>query len=334
MDNLTFKDVQAYSSGIRKITQAHAGLLSEKLSSIDYSNVARARNQAIEIVQAITTSSTESTATLSSEFYTRARAGSNIKDAYHPSVSSSYNPKKTEGKIRNNIKAFTKVPKKAQKDPKLYEEWYTNKVEEFVHSMTSHMDTMNRLEAFSTIAKNAQKDPARPRFARVPCGAETCKFCIMLASRGFVYHSQTTASHAHANCDCVAVPNFKNSNHLLGYDPNAYYKIYLGMEKTKVDIRKLENYSLDANHINNKGKARGWKTHLDLEPGDGQYILKQVYEYLGVHEPVKTPGGNPLKYQSDIPITGKNGNTENVRVGWMKEDEKYKMTTIFVKPLK
>lgn len=47
------------------------------------------------------------------------------------------------------------------------------------------------------------------RYARVPCGTETCDFCLMLASRGFVYLSEESAegtNHVHRGCDCVVVP--------------------------------------------------------------------------------------------------------------------------------
>ena len=47
-------------------------------------------------------------------------------------------------------------------------------------------------------------------FARVPTGTETCTFCLMLASRGAVYHTRKTAgewSHFHRGCDCKVVPS-------------------------------------------------------------------------------------------------------------------------------
>ena len=49
-------------------------------------------------------------------------------------------------------------------------------------------------------------------FARVPTGTETCTFCLMLASRGAVYHTRKTAGewrHFHRGCDCKVVPSFE-----------------------------------------------------------------------------------------------------------------------------
>ncbi|OCB42945.1 hypothetical protein A5721_26210 [Mycobacterium vulneris] len=73
--------------------------------------------------------------------------------------------------------------------------------------------------ARDTIAENVAKDPAKPRWIRVPTGATTCEFCIMLASReqGPNFRGYSSEQDAlftengqkyHKNCDCVAVPVF------------------------------------------------------------------------------------------------------------------------------
>ena len=64
-----------------------------------------------------------------------------------------------------------------------------------------------------TIAANVGRDKDKGiRFARVPTGFETCTFCLMLASRGAVYHTRKTAGefkHFHRRCDCKIVPGFE-----------------------------------------------------------------------------------------------------------------------------
>lgn len=52
-----------------------------------------------------------------------------------------------------------------------------------------------------TVSQNCVRDGVR--YARVPVGRETCGFCLMLASRGFVYESERSAgelNHYHAHC--------------------------------------------------------------------------------------------------------------------------------------
>ena len=64
-----------------------------------------------------------------------------------------------------------------------------------------------------TIIANVGRDRDKgARFARVPTGFETCTFCLMLASRGAVYHTRKSAGefkHFHRHCDCKVVPSFE-----------------------------------------------------------------------------------------------------------------------------
>ena len=65
------------------------------------------------------------------------------------------------------------------------------------------------------------------RFARVPNGP-SCGFCIMLASRGFVYASAETAGEFkkyHDSCDCRIIAGTKGTK-VVGYDPDALYERY------------------------------------------------------------------------------------------------------------
>ena len=51
------------------------------------------------------------------------------------------------------------------------------------------------------------------RFARIPTGIATRTFCLMLVSRGAVYHTRKSAGefkHFHWGCDCKVVPSFED----------------------------------------------------------------------------------------------------------------------------
>ncbi len=87
--------------------------------------------------------------------------------------------------------------------------------------------TMQRAD--ETIGYNARRDRAHPRWAIVPkLGA--CAFCVMVGSRGFVYHTNNTAdAQRHLNCRCAVVCDFDTDNPALeGYDPGKLYDQYLG----------------------------------------------------------------------------------------------------------
>ncbi len=67
---------------------------------------------------------------------------------------------------------------------------------------------------------------ASVRYARVPSGFETCSFCFMLASRGFVYGDEEKAGATHKfhpNCDCIVVPGNYGRTKIDGYDPQGMY---------------------------------------------------------------------------------------------------------------
>lgn len=69
-----------------------------------------------------------------------------------------------------------------------------------------------------TIIANVGRDRDKgAMFARVPTGTETCAFCLILASRGAVYHSRKTAGERgrfHRGCDCKVVPSFEGDPEL------------------------------------------------------------------------------------------------------------------------
>jgi hypothetical protein len=70
------------------------------------------------------------------------------------------------------------------------------------------------------------------RYARIPTGPDTCPWCLMLASRGFVYYTEHDAmAGCHQHCDCVAVPgrggySFNDATQVEGYDPDEYYALW------------------------------------------------------------------------------------------------------------
>lgn len=91
-------------------------------------------------------------------------------------------------------------------------------------------DQVKRM-ANRTMAENCSRDSVR--YARVPRGAETCGFCIMLASRGFVYTTPEAAQHAHDGCDCKVMPGFDGME-VEGYDPDALYRAWKRMDSAEL----------------------------------------------------------------------------------------------------
>ena len=89
-----------------------------------------------------------------------------------------------------------------------------------------------------TIIANVGRDRDKgAMFARVPTGFETCAFCLMLASRGAVYHSRKTAGEwgrFHRGCDCKVVPSFEgdpDAELVQGVKPRELYERIVLMER-------------------------------------------------------------------------------------------------------
>lgn len=80
----------------------------------------------------------------------------------------------------------------------------------------------------ATTQHATERDPNKPRYARVPTGAETCAWCMLWASRGFVYKSEETAQFekSHVKCDCQIVPSWDAHPRVRGYDHTQYERMY------------------------------------------------------------------------------------------------------------
>lgn len=94
----------------------------------------------------------------------------------------------------------------------------------FVGRTISHAGDLTVADSASGFNKSKQ---IGVRFARVPQGP-SCGFCIMLASRGFVYASKESAGQFkrfHDHCDCRIVAGMPGTT-VEGYDPEGMYDRY------------------------------------------------------------------------------------------------------------
>lgn len=91
----------------------------------------------------------------------------------------------------------------------------------------------------TTVFESAVRDPQPVRFARMPTGAVTCRFCTMVASRGFVYRDEVSAGQSnqwHDNCNCLIVPGRGPESFPEGYDLDVYKAAYARAEGLGRDL--------------------------------------------------------------------------------------------------
>lgn len=143
-----------------------------------------------------------------------------------------------------------------------------------------------------TIAANVGRDKDKGvRFARVPTGLETCTFCLMLASRGAVYHTRKTAGefkHFHRNCDCKIVPGFgddPDAELVEGVRPKELYERYKqfkeideteGLSAAEKDVLKRKALNLAAVRSDPSTDYRADNLDLSaLTPGEVKKMQKK-----------------------------------------------------------
>lgn len=169
-----------------------------------------------------------------------------------------------------------------------------------------------------TISANVGRDKEKGvRFARVPTGFETCTFCLMLASRGAIYHTRKTAGefkHFHRRCDCKVVPSFEDdadAELVEGVRPKELYERYKQFKEIDED-ESLTSADKDAAKravLGSPGPPVVYEKPKEAfahEPG-GSYDLA-AHEALRVagHEVVVNKEGEPEGFSNiDLLLDGK-----------------------------
>ena len=155
-----------------------------------------------------------------------------------------------------------------------------------------------------TIIANVGRDRDKgARFARVPTGYETCTFCLMLASRGAVYHTRKSAGewkHFHRGCDCKVVPSFERDPYaevVEGVKPRELQERWEqfkeideteGLSAEQKDARKRKILNLAEARSNPSTRYRAENLDLsELEPGELRKMQKK----------------NPLEWESYVHLS-------------------------------
>lgn len=217
-------------------------------------NVAECRELVVQALEQVMPTYTGLAAQASADFYDAARELS-VGSPMGAAAYSGFDPRKTEGAVRGFVRFVL-----------------DGRVETFNDQVLQRIDYEMKRSAGYSMVENGARDPLRPRYARVPTGAETCEFCIMLASRGFVYHSRRSVGaidHYHAGCDCRIVCGFDGMD-VEGYDVDALYDRYLdAIESGALDKAALRRSASRGGHGSRKRfgelRSNGGKTFSSMD---------------------------------------------------------------------
>lgn len=177
------------------------------------------------------------------------------------------------------------------------------------------------------------------RFARVPQGGDTCTFCAMLASRGFVYWTRKTAgefNHYHANCRCLVVPD-DGSGEVEGYDPDEWLQRWRDYEEidARDELTRSQKTALKAVKSDSEGafwtRADPALDYFGPAEDDDPDLLAQIKEDLeasGVEIKVNSRGDREKIAYGPSSTAGKPGNmdvTEGMSLSaWLHEYEHFR----------
>ena len=180
------------------------------LERIDWSDITAAREIVVQAVQMALANATTLAAQASADFYDASRTLC-IGEPMGAVAISGYEPEKTDAAIRSFVRFVER-----------------GEVEKFNDQVLQRVDYECMRSAGNSMFRNGANDTRHPKFARVPTGAETCDFCLMLASRGFVYSSEMSAGgvkldHYHSGCLCRVVAGWDGDD-VEGYDTRDIYK--------------------------------------------------------------------------------------------------------------
>ena len=172
-----------------------------------------------------------------------------------------------------------------------------------------------------TIIANVGRDRDKgAMFARVPTGTETCTFCLMLASRGAVYHSRKTAGewrHFHRGCDCKVVPSFEgdpDAELVQGVKPRELYERYRmlkqidSMEALDASNRmELKERALKADVGSIAGKKLGSVKYVkqrdsleEHEKAGIDYLLLNGFDVETIYEDPDAPANLDISMNGEL----------------------------------
>lgn len=208
----TLAEVAEHRAANRGIVAAATRDLNRFWATLDLADPAGARDALLRFMPALTTQYGEIAATVAADWYDDLRASAGAPGRFTAQVAEAAPSAAIEAKTRFGAQHL-----------------WTPTPEQSLAFLASGLSKYVLQPGRDTIVSSVRRDSAKPRWARVPSGRRTCAFCLVMASRGFVYHSDASAGRAkkfHGRCDCTIVPDWSDDPRVEGYDPDRLYGLY------------------------------------------------------------------------------------------------------------
>lgn len=234
--------ISGYTGAIETVVKRVQTELRAALSLVDFNQpVNDLRRELIGLMEDYCSAASSVGARVSADFYNELKRRITGRDATRLTFQDLRNPDDTRKAVIALLKEL--------------EEGELEDVEALEDELVNQVEVEIKRGAARNTIENTRADPDDVRFARVPQGETTCDFCIMLASRGPIYHSEDSAgafSKFHYRCDCKVVPFFNTVEAGLsrrsspmtieGYDPDALYEQYRATQARKREWHRQHDH--------------------------------------------------------------------------------------------
>lgn len=207
-------DIERFRVANSQLSRLVQGDLEAFFLTLDLTRPEAARDALLEFVPLLTEQYGAVAATLAADWYEELRGASGAAGRFRAVTTASVPPGAVSAKVRF-----------------LAGQLWTPEPDAMLGGLLLATDKYVKQPGRDTMASNAKREGVR--WARVPTGAKTCSWCLILASRDAVYSSkETAAGHKyHGSCDCVAVRISKDSDYPDGYLPEDHYAMYQAARK-------------------------------------------------------------------------------------------------------
>jgi hypothetical protein len=180
-------------------------------ASLNLGRPEAARNALLEFLPMLTAQYGDIAASVAAEFYEEMRASQGARGSFTALGAPSVPTEAVEARVRSAAAHL-----------------WTPTPGDMLGGLLLAADKFAKQPGRDTIATNAKREGVR--WARVPSGAKTCSWCLILASRDAVYSSKKAAGgdghRFHGDCDCQPVRIAKPSDYPRDYLPEDFYEKY------------------------------------------------------------------------------------------------------------
>lgn len=209
----TAAQVAEFRQANQDLTLLAQSQLQDFLSSFNLNaDPTRVRNALLAFFPELVTEFGDISALLAADFYDMLRDAPPSTSSFQAAYAAPVDPGKAEGATRWAVGAL-----------------FAEDAPLFTSQILGATQRLVTQRGRDTIFDNAGRDPLRPSVARIPSGSDTCRFCIMLASRGAVYTDLVSAGEMndfHDLCDCVPTVIRSERDFPEGHDLAKFTDLY------------------------------------------------------------------------------------------------------------